>query len=50
MGKRKQKVVVDEEKSKQKKALRIPMPKHGFDFKDKTRYDRKKEKAILDET
>jgi hypothetical protein len=49
MGKRKQKVVVDEKKSKQKKALRIPMPKRGYEFKDKTKYDRKKETEIPDE-
>jgi hypothetical protein len=50
MGKTKQKVVIDEKKSKQKKALRIPMPKRGFDFEDKKKYNRKKEKAIPDET
>ena len=38
----KQKQIINPEKSKQKKALRIPMPKKSFTFKDKTVYNRKK--------
>ena len=37
----KQKIIFNPEKSNQKKALRIPMPKKGEDFKDKKRYSRK---------
>jgi hypothetical protein len=49
-GKRKQKRVFDKEKSDQKKALRIPIPPKGQDFKDKKRYTRKeKHKKHLDE-
>lgn len=38
----KQKIIYNPEKANQKKALRIPMPKKGEDFKDKKRYTRKK--------
>ena len=37
----KQKIIIDPEKSNQKKALRIPMPKKGEDFKDKSKYSRR---------
>lgn len=38
----KKKIIFDEEKARQKKALRIPMPKIGLNFKDKSKYTRKK--------
>ena len=38
----KQKIIFDKEKSEQKKALRIPMPKKPQVFKDKTKYNRKR--------
>ncbi len=41
MGKRKPKIIIDEKKSEQKKALRIPFPRPGEDFKDKKKYTRK---------
>lgn len=41
MGKRKQKIIIDEKKSRQKRAIRIPFPPPGEDFKDKKRYTRK---------
>jgi hypothetical protein len=37
----KQKIIYDKNKSEQKKALRIPFPKPGEDFKDKKKYSRK---------
>jgi len=42
MGKRKQKIIYDKEKSDQKKAIRIPFPRPVETFKDKTKYTRKK--------
>ena len=42
MGKRKQKIIYDKEKSSKKRAIRIPYPPPGEDFKDKKRYTRKK--------
>lgn len=41
MGKKKQKIIFDKEKSEQKKALRIPFPRPGEDFPDKKKYNRK---------
>ena len=44
------KIIIDKKKSDQKKALRIPMPKKGEDFKDKSKYSRKhKHKKVNDE-
>lgn len=42
MGKRKQKIIYDKEKSEQKKAIRIPFPKPTEEFRDKKKYTRKK--------
>lgn len=38
----KKKIIIDKEKSNQKKALRLPMPPKGGDFKDKKKYTRKR--------
>jgi len=47
----KPKVVHDKEKSEQKKAIRMPMPPPGGDFKDKKKYNRtKKHKGKIDES
>lgn len=45
----KKKIIFDEEKARQKKALRIPMPKIGLNFKDKSKYTRKKKHKISNE-
>ena len=46
----KKKIIFDEEKARQKKALRIPMPKMGGCFKDKSKYSRKeKHKKVSNE-
>ena len=42
MGKRKKKVVFDKEKSDLYSRARIGIGKKGFDFKDKSKYTRKK--------
>ncbi len=42
MGKRKPKIILDEKKSEQKKAIRIPFAKPVETFKDKKKYNRKK--------
>jgi len=41
MGKPKQKIIYNKKISEQKRALRIPTPKTGEDFKDKKAYTRK---------
>jgi len=41
MGKRKAKIIIDEKKSKQKGAIRIPLAKPVEVFPDKTKYNRK---------
>ena len=38
----KQKIIYDEEKSEQKRAIRIPIARAGETFKDKKKYTRKK--------
>ena len=38
----KNKIIIDKKKSRQKKALRIPVPPAGTDFKDKKKYTRKR--------
>lgn len=38
----KKKIIIDKKKSNQKKALRLPMPPKGGDFKDKKKYTRKR--------
>ena len=45
----KQKQIINPEKSDQKKALRIPMPKKGFTYPDKTKYNRRKKHKGKDE-
>jgi len=42
----KQKQIINPEKARQKKALRIPVPKKSFTFKDKTVYNRKKKHKV----
>lgn len=37
----KNKIIIDKKKSRQKKALRIPVPPAGTDFKDKKKFNRK---------
>lgn len=47
----KKKIVHDKEKSEQKKAIRMPMPPCGGEFKDKKKYNRKvKHKGKIDES
>lgn len=48
----KKKEVFDKDKSDQKKAIRIPTSKKGFDFKDKKKYTRKKKhkKGFIENT
>lgn len=41
MGKRKPKIILDEKKSEQKKAIRIPHARPVEVFKDKKKYNRK---------
>jgi hypothetical protein len=50
MGKRKAKIIIDEKKSKQKRAIRIPRSKPDEVFPDRTKYNRKdKYKRSLEE-
>lgn len=42
MGKHKSKIIFDEEKSRQKRAIRIPHARPTETFKDKKKYTRKK--------
>lgn len=49
MGKRKQKIVYDKEKSEQKSAIRIPMGRAVEVHEDKKRYSRKKKHKKEDE-
>ena len=49
MGKRKAKIIINKEKSDQKKSIRIPYPRPVEVFKDKKKYTRKKKhKGNLD--
>lgn len=49
MAKHKSKKVYDKEKHELQKALRIPVSKKGFSFKDKSKYSRKqKHKKIYE--